>query len=492
PRSRARLVPQHYYSAWDDLFAAVADYPVRALHHTALNLASSVDDRADLLAFTNELIDRYDLRWVNEDLGFWSLDGRALPYPLPPVLTDAGLATCVRNAISCREGLHAPLLLEFPGFSNGWSLCVGDWDAYDFFREVVQRSDCPCTLDVAHLLSWRWLQGHRGQALFDDLDRLPLDSCFELHMSGVELRGDRFVDAHHGVLIDAQFEMLRRLRERCANLGAITYEDPVFDERGVLDASNVVSLERLVRRCAEPVVAVQTQQIESELRLPGPGVLEIERGLGDVLYDVGALARLGREHPLSAICPVDVEALGREVRRAIGDRRGLGQKTLRDRFAPIFSAWDRAHPDQPEGLLEAFGQHPASRLWADVGMPERISLEEAFCRFVEELELVDVQVVRRCLYSAIIEALAIDPHPNFAVPDVVTGGPGAYRIIDHGPPARLYAVAGSRVIGGPLPPLALAILRGEGDEAIGRCHGLTSEQIAPVRARLQTLGLMAV
>jgi uncharacterized protein (UPF0276 family) len=248
PRSRARLQARDYFDAWDDLFSAIDPRLTAGLHHTALNLAaSSRYSRKALLPFTNALIRRYNLRWVNEDLGFWSLGGRPLPYPLPPLLTDDGLAVCIRNCRACNADLEAPLLVEFPGFSEGYSLTKGGWDAYDFFREVVEQSGTACTLDTGHLLSWRWRQGHRGDALLQDLDRLPLEHCFEVHLSGVGIRGDAFYDAHDGRLIREQLVLLAELQRRCPNLRLVTFEDPVFEAAGALDPPSNISLAALER-----------------------------------------------------------------------------------------------------------------------------------------------------------------------------------------------------------------------------------------------------
>jgi uncharacterized protein len=246
PRDRTPPRLDDYRSAWDELVAALpADLP-RALHHTALNLGALVPvNREALLSFTRALCRRYELRWINEDVGLWSLAGRPLPYPLPPVLDEEGLAATVANVRSCQERLDVPLVLEFPGFSRGVSVVLGTWDAYDFFRRLAEETAAPVTLDVAHLLSWRWWRGHRGAALFEDLDRLPLEHCFEIHMSGCEIVADRFIDAHHGRLLDEQLELLSLLLPRCPHLGAVTFEDPRFDEHGRLEPASQRSWRRL-------------------------------------------------------------------------------------------------------------------------------------------------------------------------------------------------------------------------------------------------------
>jgi uncharacterized protein (UPF0276 family) len=170
---------------------------------------------------------------------------------LPPLLDADGLRATVKNVKECQRGLPVPLVLEFPGFSDGVSVVLGDWHAYDFFAELAENTDAPVTLDVAHLLSWQWWLGLRGDELFGELERLPLTHCFEIHLSGCEIRDDLFIDAHHGKLLDEQLTLLRLLIPRCRNLRAVTFEDPRFDEAGALQSSNVGSWQRLLEIASE-------------------------------------------------------------------------------------------------------------------------------------------------------------------------------------------------------------------------------------------------
>ena len=236
PRDRRLLAPEDYFPTWDRLFADLPAFPAVALHHTMLNLGS-IDERVDrsrMLDFTNAMIERYRLRWVNEDVGIWSIDGKLMPYPLPPILTLEGLESAIRHVDEVQRRLDAPLVLEFPGFSEGASFCVGELDAYDFFRMLAEATGSPVTLDTGHLLSWRWMCGHRGADLFADLERLPLASCFEIHLSGCQLIDGRFADVHHGVIVDEQLQLLEALLSRCPNARAVTYEDPKVQPDGAL------------------------------------------------------------------------------------------------------------------------------------------------------------------------------------------------------------------------------------------------------------------
>ena len=187
PRDRAAPTLADYAPAWDDLMAALPPALPRALHQTALNLgAVGGYRRGELLDFTNALCERYQLRWVNEDVGLWSLAGRPLPYPLPPILDVDGLRATIANVRECQAALPVPLVLEFPGFARGVSLVVGEIHAYDFFRVLAEETAAPVTLDVGHLLSWQWWRGRRGVALFEELERLPLAHTFESTFRGVK------------------------------------------------------------------------------------------------------------------------------------------------------------------------------------------------------------------------------------------------------------------------------------------------------------------
>ena len=248
PKDRGLLDPHRYFAAYDDLFSRVgSDYPVRALHHTALNLgAVETYDRGAILELTCALVERYQFAWVNEDVGLWSIHGKPLPYPLAPYLTVSGLRAAIANAREVQDAIRVPLLVEFPGFSDGTALVIGRMHAYDFFRRLAEDADVAVTLDTGHLLSYQWLRGRRGEDLFADLDRLPLDRCFEIHLSGCALEDGHFHDRHHGVLLNEQFEFLARLIRLCPNARAVTYEDPVFDTSGTVLAETRSSLETLL------------------------------------------------------------------------------------------------------------------------------------------------------------------------------------------------------------------------------------------------------
>lgn len=235
PKDRGILDSKKYLKAFEAFFERAGHFKARALHHTFLNLgAMEPYEKGSICEFTNQLVREFGIQWINEDLGIWSIRGKSLPYPLPPYLTEEGLSACIRNVREYQEQLEVPVLIEFPGFTEGTNFFIGRIHAYDFFSELVNETESPVTLDTGHLISYQWLMGKRGVELYSDLERLPLEHCFEIHLSGCQIVKDRFMDFHHGIIMDEQIEILKRLIPLCPNLRAITYEDPKFQNDGAL------------------------------------------------------------------------------------------------------------------------------------------------------------------------------------------------------------------------------------------------------------------
>jgi uncharacterized protein (UPF0276 family) len=252
PRGCTALDADAYLPAYKRLLDLVPTGTPVALHHTALNFGAPRDyDRTAVYAFTNALHRHFAFGWVNEDIGIWSHGGLPMPYPLPPLMLAESIRPTADRLIEAREALTPRLHLEFPGFGDEYSIVVGRMDAYDWFRQVADRADVAVTLDIGHLLSYRWLLGHRGDALYDGLERLPLEHCREFHLSGCEVRQERFLDLHHGILMDEQIELLDRLIDLCPNLQAVTYEDPALDRYGRLLPAAVRNVERLRQRVSQ-------------------------------------------------------------------------------------------------------------------------------------------------------------------------------------------------------------------------------------------------
>lgn len=480
PRDRSPAQLGDYLAAWDDLFSVVPDGLPRALHHTALNLASLAPYRRDaLLSFTRELCERYALQWVNEDVGFWSLDGRAVPYPLPPLLSVDGLHATIANVRECQQELPVPLVLEFPGFSKGASVVAGGMHAYDFFRALAEETAAPVTLDVGHLLSWQWWRGRRGDALLEELDRLPLEHCFELHLSGCEISGEAFIDAHHGRLLDEQLTLTALLMQRCPNLRAITYEDPRFDDDGELLASNRASWLRLQQLVAgwrplparEPRSAATATPARPHFTW-GTGV---EAALGDYLFGVTAELSIAQGEPEAVTA----------VRQMVLDRRYRGTGGLREWYPKTLAAWLEQHPGDAglELLVARFCASSAASEWREhPNARSGSSLEEALCRFFEAEGVGDAAVREDEMLGAVVRALAVTPRAGFSWPNGVRRTVTGCVALTGG--LMLHAAVSGQYVSGPVTPLIAALLREDDTAQVAAHFSVALSEVDLVRGRL--------
>ncbi|MER6913587.1 DUF692 family multinuclear iron-containing protein [Streptomyces sp. NPDC000594] len=487
PRSRAAVRAADYLPAYDRFFAELPAGTVRALHQTELNMGTPEPyDRGPAIDFTNRLTERYDLAWVVEDLGIWSLRGCPLPYPLPPPLTERGLEIATRNTAEAARRLVPPLHVEFPGFTEGGSFRLGKADAFVSFARLAEDADVHVTLDVGHLLSYQWLRGRTGRHMFDGIDALPLSRCRELHLSGCQIVGGKFRDLHHGVLLDEQLELTEYLLPRCPGLLAISYEDPMFREDGRLVERSRRNYERLralagawrkgesgppettVAVLAPPAprfdpapVPARTDEAPPAEQLDGGHLTDLLLRLfldGDLrtrLATEGAAAVAANAGERECLETVDLEELDSAVRRFRSQIRRLGRDGgLAATFPRSLRALGRDRHSE-DGLLDGFLASPhfgRFRLLPYCG--PGLSAEEAYALHLLDLPgAADDPALRETigheLLLALFPALCHEQPLSFVIeaPGVVPTGRGH---------AALRRYAPGTVAGWTAPPAATA------------------------------------
>ncbi|MES2856215.1 MAG: DUF692 family multinuclear iron-containing protein, partial [Bdellovibrionota bacterium] len=203
-RNYGALRSSDYIPAFRDAYEIASKFASTVnLHHTMLNLGAALPyDRSQILRVTNEISEAIPLGWINEDVGIWFLEGKSVPYPLPPILTRESLNLCTETVRHVMSELQTPLSIEFPGITDGASFQVGNLDLYEFFGELADRTKSLVTLDTGHLLGWEWLQGRFEGEMYRHLEKFPFDQVVEIHMAGSETKNGNFIDRHHGILLD--------------------------------------------------------------------------------------------------------------------------------------------------------------------------------------------------------------------------------------------------------------------------------------------------
>ena len=195
-------------------------------------------ERGDMVALANALVRRHAFSWVNEDLALGLHRGQApaLPAAALPDGRRAKRGDREHEAGEPRSGGSRADRVSGVCRRRGvlhWAdprLRLLPHRGRDCRRRGDVRRGSPAFVPVA--------PRPKGARSHRDLERLPLDRCFEIRLSGCEIAGERFYGRHHGLLIDEELELLVRLLECCPNVHAVTYEEPlVFAERSANDAT---------------------------------------------------------------------------------------------------------------------------------------------------------------------------------------------------------------------------------------------------------------
>ena len=318
-------------------------------------------------------------------------------------------------------------------------------------------------------------------------------------MSGCEIAGDRFIDAHHGRLLDAQLVLLDRLLAICPGLRAVTFEDPRLDDAGGFAPGNAESLARLEAAVAgwrsgppAPPLVGEWPTPLSPLPANNP-----ERELASLLYDRDARRRwrtgCRSSTVLDTLNPDTAEEIADSVVALVRDSRHRGTGRLPDLFPGCVAAWRRLHPED-EMLLELvarFLASPAARLWREQpGGAPGASVEACFADFAIADGFVDPLVCEEELFGALLRTLTVTPDPAFTLPAEIRRAPGGWFAVSGATPPVLHAAAGGKYIRGEITPFIAALLVGAPLARATATHPLILGEATAVRDRLVAMGLL--
>jgi uncharacterized protein (UPF0276 family) len=151
------------------------------LHDYLGQLSDPLSDFA--LQRARTLQERYQGPWIAEHFQCLHTQdrSRSLDYVFPPLYTEEFLDRFCANAVTLREAVGAPLVMEnIPGF---FSVQHAQMSEAEFLTRFFQRTGCGFLIDVPHI----WLAAYyRGLDPRQYLADFPLDRVVEIHVAGVE------------------------------------------------------------------------------------------------------------------------------------------------------------------------------------------------------------------------------------------------------------------------------------------------------------------
>jgi hypothetical protein len=199
-----------------DLRAVGGDADI-VVHGVGLSIGSHDGWSTTYLRLLGDLLDRVDVAWHSEHLGYTTVDGDFLGAMLPLPRTAEALDLVASRVVALRDHVGLPFLLE-----NVVGLLPdpgGDWSPAGFLNAVTRESGCGLLLDVYNLQCDAWNQGLDVDAFLDEVD---LGAVGEVHLAnGVRERGYQ-LDVHSRRTDPSTVQLARRAL--AAHPRLVTYE----------------------------------------------------------------------------------------------------------------------------------------------------------------------------------------------------------------------------------------------------------------------------
>jgi len=212
--------PFHEFTAGIDLIAELPGH--KLVHSVGVPLGGTrppCPAQSELLRATAA---RLDSPWISEHLSVAGTPHQAAGFLLPPLQTEKGVATAVRNIRQFAEMTDRPVAIE----TGVAYLARKPFEMSDgsFVARVVEEADCGILLDL-HNLYCNELNGRNSIDSF--LSEIPLERVWEVHLAGgVEMDG-YWLDSHNGPMPKELFARAVEIIKKLPNLGALNFE--IFD-----------------------------------------------------------------------------------------------------------------------------------------------------------------------------------------------------------------------------------------------------------------------
>jgi uncharacterized protein len=188
-------------------------------HGVGLSIGSFDQWEEGYLGLVDELLERFDVEWHSEHLGYTVVAGESMGTMLPLPRTNEALdLVCARIRI-IQDRYHIPFLLE-----HVISLvpdAPAQFSPSGFLNEITSRTGCGLVLDAYNLECDAYNQGLDIPAFLEELD---LSAVTELHLAGGVRYNGFQLDVHSRTTQDSTLSLALDIIERAPNLRVVTYE----------------------------------------------------------------------------------------------------------------------------------------------------------------------------------------------------------------------------------------------------------------------------
>jgi len=189
------------------------------VHGVGLSIGTCGGYSESYLRLVDQLMERLDVAWHSEHLGYVNVDGQHMGTMLALPKTEQVLDMVCERVVSIQRRYPVPFLLEnivhmIPDYP-------GEYSDAGFLNALASRTGCGLILDVYNLECDAHNNGFDIERFLAELD---LAHVREMHLAGGVVRGKFKLDVHSRVTQDSTIDLARRVSSSASRLNATTYE----------------------------------------------------------------------------------------------------------------------------------------------------------------------------------------------------------------------------------------------------------------------------
>jgi len=171
-------------------------YPL-VMHGVSLSIGSTDPLNMDYLKDLKELEKRVEPKWISDHLCWTTFGGHNTHDLMPLPYNQETLKHVVERVKIVQDYLGRQILLE--NASSYVTYKASDMQEWEFIKAIAEEADCLMLLDVNNI----YVSGFNHD--FDpktDIDHIPSERVWQIHLAGHENNGDFIVDTHDHPVID--------------------------------------------------------------------------------------------------------------------------------------------------------------------------------------------------------------------------------------------------------------------------------------------------
>lgn len=189
------------------------------VHGVGLSIGTCGGYSESYLRLVDQLMERLDIAWHSEHLGYVNVDGQHIGTMLALPKTEQALDMVCERVASIQQRYPVPFLLEnivhmIPDYP-------AEYSEAEFLDALAARTGCGLILDVYNLEC----DAHNNDFNIEQfLAELDLSYVREIHIAGGVIRGKFKLDVHSRITQNSTIDLARRVIAHASQLNVTTYE----------------------------------------------------------------------------------------------------------------------------------------------------------------------------------------------------------------------------------------------------------------------------